>query len=251
MSQDEKSGVEPASSHGWEQNNMDARGLKVKGEAEVIFFDAAGTLIRLERPVGWHYAEIARRHGLGADEQRMDSAFRKVWARQRFRKASSGARADDDRAWWKKLALDVLRTATCSAPKIDQDAWFEELYWHFARPGVWFLYDDAERCLERLGGRFRLAIISNFDRRLRRILTDLGVAESFEHIFLSSEIGCEKPHPRIFQRALQGMNIAPRQCVHAGDDPARDWAGASAAGIAPFRLRRPLVNLDQLATRLT
>lgn len=225
---------------------MNAGSLEVKGEAEVIFFDAAGTLIQLERPVGWHYAEIARRHGLYADEERMDSAFRRVWGRQRFRRASPGAREDDDRAWWKKLALDVLRAATSSAPGIDQEAWFEELYWHFAKPGVWFLYDDAKRCLEQLAGRFRLAIISNFDRRLRRILADLGVAASFEQIFLSSEIGCEKPHPRIFQRALEGMNVAARRCVHAGDDPAKDWAGASAAGIAPFRLRRPLVNLDQL-----
>ena len=55
---------------------MDCGALKVKGEAEVIFFDAAGTLIRLARPVGWHYAEVARRHGLNADQQRMESAFR-------------------------------------------------------------------------------------------------------------------------------------------------------------------------------
>ena len=111
----------------------------------------------MKRPVGWHYAEIARRHGLYADEERMDSAFRRVWGMQRFRRASPGAREDDDRAWWKKLALDVLRAATSSAPGIDQEAWFEELYWHFAKPGVWFLYDDAKRCLEQIAGRFRLA----------------------------------------------------------------------------------------------
>ena len=132
---------------------MNAGSLEVKGEAEVIFFDAAGTLIQLQRPVGWHYAEIARRHGLYADEERMDSAFRRVWGMQRFRRASPGAREDDDRAWWKKLALDVLRAATSSAPGIDQEAWFEELYWHFAKPGVWFLYDDAKRCLEQLAVR--------------------------------------------------------------------------------------------------
>jgi hypothetical protein len=31
-----------------------------------------------------------------------------------------------------------------------------------------------------------------------------------------------------------------------GDDPERDWAGAAAAGIAVFRVRRPRVTLDDL-----
>jgi len=227
---------------------MDGGVMKVKGEeAEVIFFDAAGTLIRLERPVGWHYAEVARKHGLKADEERMESAFREAWRARPFRPASPGARKEDDRPWWRELALEVLRTAAPSAGKIDEDAWFEELYAHFAKPGVWVLYDDAMRCLDRLTGRFRLAVISNFDRRLRLVLEELGVAAKFEQIFISSEIGCEKPHPGIFQQALDVMGVEAGRCLHVGDDPERDWAGAAAAGIAVFQVRRPGVTLDDLA----
>lgn len=225
---------------------MDGKAMKVKGEAEVIFFDAAGTLIRLERPVGWHYAEVARKHGLKADEERMESAFREVWRARPFRSPSPGARKEDDRPWWRELALEVLRTAVPSPGKIDEDAWFEELYVHFAKPGVWVLYDDAMRCLDRLAGRFRLAVISNFDRRLRLVLGELGVAAKFEQIFISSEIGCEKPHPGIFQQALDVMGVEPGRCLHVGDDPERDWAGAAAAGIAVFQVRRPGVTLDHL-----
>lgn len=225
---------------------MDGGVMKVKGEAEVIFFDAAGTLIRLERPVGWHYAEVARKHGLKADEERMESAFREVWRARPFRSPSPGARKEDDRPWWRELALEVLRTAVPSPGKIDEDAWFEELYVHFAKPGVWVLYDDAMRCLDRLAGRFRLAVISNFDRRLRLVLEELGVAAKFEQIFISSEIGCEKPHPGIFQQALDVMGVEAGRCLHVGDDPERDWAGAAAAGIAVFQVRRPGVTLDHL-----
>ena len=225
---------------------MDGGVTKVKGEAEVIFFDAAGTLIRLERPVGRHYAEVARKHGLKADEERMESAFREVWRARPFRSPSHGAREEDDRPWWRELALEVLRTAAPSAGKIDEDAWFEELYAHFAKPGVWVLYDDAMRCLDRLAGRFRLAVISNFDRRLRLILEELGVAAKFEQIFISSEIGCEKPHPGIFQQALDVMGVEAGRCLHVGDDPERDWAGAATAGIAVFEVRRPGVTLDHL-----
>lgn len=228
---------------------MDVELWKVKGEADVIFFDAAGTLIRLARPVGWHYAQIARKYGLEADEARMESAFRDVWGSRPSRSPSPGPRHQDDRPWWRELALDVLHAASASAAKIDESAWFEELYAHFAEPGVWVLYDDAIRCLDRLAGRFRLAVISNFDRRLQRVLEDLGVAARFERLFISSEVGCEKPDPGIFQRALDVMDVAAERCLHAGDDPERDWAGAAAAGIAVFRVRRPRVTLDDLMVR--
>ena len=130
--------------------------------------------------------------------------------------------------------------------KFDERAWFEELYSRFSKPGVWVLYDDVVRCLDRLANRFRLAVVSNFDRRLRHILDDLGVASRFERLFISSEIGCEKPHPAIFRQALEVMEVEPERCLHIGDDPERDWAGAAAAGIAVFKLRRPEVSLDDL-----
>jgi putative hydrolase of the HAD superfamily len=241
-----KAGWEPASLHGWEWANMERQALKVKREATVIFFDAAGTLIHLKRSVGWHYAQVARRHGLEADEGRMESAFRDVWGARPLRPASLGGREQDDRPWWRELALDVLRTAVQSDGTFDQEAWFEDLYSHFSEPGVWVMYDDVGRCLDRLANRFRLAVISNFDRRLRRILEDLGIASRFERLFISSEIGCEKPHPAIFQQALEIMEVEAGRCLHVGDDPDRDWAGAAAAGIAVFELRRPGVTLDDL-----
>ena len=225
---------------------MDAALGKVKGEADVIFFDAAGTLIYLARPVGWHYALIARKYGLEVDEARLESAFREVWRARPARPPSSGPRDDDDRPWWRGLALDVLRAASPAASKIDGEAWFSELYMHFEQPGIWLLYEDARRCLDRLQGRSRLAVISNFDGRLRRVLGDLGVLAKFESLFISSELGCEKPDRAIFRKALESMNAGPGRCIHAGDDPERDWAGAAAFGLRVFRVTRPSVTLDTL-----
>ncbi len=225
---------------------MNAEVGQVKGEADVIFFDAAGTLIYLARPPGWHYALTARKFGLEVDEGRMESAFREVWKARPARPPSPGPRDDDDRPWWRALALEVLHVAAPSATQIDAQAWFDELYTHFAKPGVWLLYDDARRCLDRLMGRYRLAVISNFDGRLRRVLDDLGVAARFENLFISSELGCEKPAPAIFRQALGSMNAEPGRCIHAGDDPERDWAGAAAVGLEIFRVNRPTVTLDDL-----
>ncbi|HEY6676478.1 MAG TPA: HAD-IA family hydrolase, partial [Terrimicrobium sp.] len=82
--------------------------------------------------------------------------------------------------------------------------------------------------------------------RLRRVLDNLGVLAKFESLFISSELGCEKPARAIFRKALESMNTEPGKCIHAGDDPERDWAGAVAVGLRVFRVKRPSVTLDAL-----
>ena len=47
---------------------------------KTVFFDAAGTLIYLPRPVGEHYAEVAVRFGARWDPARVERAFRTAWA---------------------------------------------------------------------------------------------------------------------------------------------------------------------------
>ncbi len=44
-----------------------------------VFFDAAGTLIRLREPVGEAYARIAARHGIEVDPQSVETAFLQAW----------------------------------------------------------------------------------------------------------------------------------------------------------------------------
>jgi putative hydrolase of the HAD superfamily len=82
------------------------------------------------------------------------------------------------------------------------------------------------------------------------ILEQLGVTQFFSHIFLSSELGADKPDPLIYSRALQLSRFAPNETLHVGDDPVRDWQGAEAAGLSVFRLERPRNSLrDLLALR--
>jgi putative hydrolase of the HAD superfamily len=97
-----------------------------------------------------------------------------------------------------------------------------------------------------LHGRFDLVVISNFDGRLRMILEHLGVSKFFSHVFLSSELGADKPDPEIFLRALRLSNTQPNETLHVGDDPERDWKGATQVGLAVFHLERPRNSLRDL-----
>lgn len=196
--------------------------------------------------MGWHYAEAVRRHGASADEAALEESFRKVWRAQPSRAPSVLPREGDDKPWWKTVAVTVLRESTKLPVTFDEDAWFTDLYDHFAQPGVWQLYPDVLPTLERLQGRHRLAVISNFDGRLRRILANLEISSYFENLFISSEVGCEKPHQNIFHQALQSMEVSPSRALHVGDDPRFDQQGAEAAGLETFLLKRPEITLESL-----
>ena len=219
---------------------------------EVIFFDAAGTLIHLPRSVGEHYREVAARFGFAPDATALDREFRRAWKAAPERAATSGPRPDDDKGWWRDLVAAVFDAVLSPAEKqrFDLPAYFEAVYAHFAEPGVWAAYPDVAGALQSLrDAGYRLGIISNFDRRLRKVLADLGLAAYFEHIVISSEVGVDKPDARIFREATGLFHVSPEHALHVGDDPQKDW-GAGAAGLRVFRLERPGHTLHDVVTHL-
>ena len=215
-----------------------------------IFFDAAGTLIRLTKSVGTNYALVAEKQGLALDAAQLDRAFAAVWREMPMRPATGQPREDDDKGWWRDLVERLLDRVAPRVDPLDRDTFFEAAYGHFAEAGVWELYPEVPEVLEALAPRFELAVVSNFDGRLRVIFEHLSVSKYFRHLFISSELGADKPDPLIYRRALEISGFTAEQVLHAGDDPERDWAAASAAGLEVFRLDRPQNTLRDLLRML-
>jgi putative hydrolase of the HAD superfamily len=205
---------------------------------KAIFFDAVGTLFYLTKTVGDHYALVGSEVRLRLDAQDLDRAFYIAWKQMPPRAAIDGPRENDDKDWWRQLVELVLDQVAPSLSEYDRDNFFEIAYEHFAEAGVWELYPDVPDVLERLQPRFQLAVISNFDGRLRFILEHLRISKFFACLFISSEMGADKPDPEIFRRALKLMSLKPNQVLYVGDDPERDWKAATAAGLSIFRLDR-------------
>jgi putative hydrolase of the HAD superfamily len=218
---------------------------------KAILFDAAGTLFFLTKTVGDHYAYVGREVGSNLDAQELDRAFHTAWKQMPQRPAIHGPRENDDKAWWRELVGRVFDQVAPSLSGFDRDNFFEVAYEHFAEAGVWELYPEVSDVLEHLAPRFHLAVISNFDGRLRLILQHLGILKFFANVFISSEIGADKPDPEIYRRALEFMHLKPSEVLHVGDDPERDWNAASAAGLSVFRLHRPKNSLCDLLEMLT
>ena len=218
---------------------------------KAIFFDAVGTLFRLTKTVGDHYAYVGREVGLDLDAQNLERAFHTAWKRMPQRAAIDGPREDDDKGWWRGLVYLVLDQVAPSLSEFDRDNFFEIAYQHFAEAGVWELYPEVPGILEQLQPHFQLAVVSNFDGRLRLILQHLDISKFFPNVFVSSELGADKPDSEIYRRALMLMKLKPDEALHVGDDPKRDWEAASAAGLSIFRLERPRNSLRDLLVFLT
>jgi len=234
-----RQGRKPVAVHRVQERHSDMRELKV------IFFDAAGTLIHLPRGVGFHYATVAARRGWEIDPVTIGRAFGAAWKAMPSPLAGREPRGDDDRGWWRDLVWEVLDQ--CAAPfDVDRAAYFDELYAEFARPGIWALFPEVLEVLDLLAPHYQLAVLSNFDGRLRTVLAHLGILDRFSTVVISSEAGADKPDPLIFARAANLAQVAPNEALLAGDDLEHDVVGAQRAGWHAFHVDRPQITLRDL-----
>ncbi len=81
--------------------------------------------------------------------------------------------------------------------------------------------------------RAKLVLVSNATSRLLSDLRRLGIAEDFDYIINSSEVGFAKPDPNIYSAALDTVGAAPGQALFI-DDNAGHVAAATRLGIAGY-----------------
>jgi len=62
-----------------------------------------------------------------------------------------------------------------------------------------------------------IAMLSNIDDRLARLIRDFGLYEPFDPCLLSCEIGLEKPDPKIYDVLLKKMNLPAKEIVFIDD----------------------------------
>lgn len=97
------------------------------------------------------------------------------------------------------------------------------------------LASTTHALLETLRDRgLKLGLVSNAldpPYFLHRDLEQLGVAQRLDVAVFSSEVGWRKPHPAVFERALDALGVMPGDALFVGDTLATDVAGAAALGM--------------------
>lgn len=196
---------------------------------QAVTFDVGGTLIECRPSVGHIYAQEAARYGFtGICPELLNRRFAAAW---RSLKGFQHTRSQ-----WCALVDETFRGLTERRPS---ETFFPQLFNRFADADSWHVYDDVLPVLDSLASRgLKLGIISNWDDRLRPLLSRLRLDKYFETIVVSCEIGPPKPAAATFDAAASRLQIPPGAILHIGDSLEMDVVGARAAGLQALWLQR-------------
>ncbi len=159
-------------------------------------------------------------------------------------------KATDDSYWGDLTSPDypaLARQVAADKGLSITDSQAEELWRTWNLGGVFLgrqLYPGVAETLRWLKDReYRIGSVTNRGlggEPFREELRHHGVLDIFEVLSISCEVGYLKPHPRIFEHALEALGVDPADTVMVGDSLRADVAGARALGMAAVWKRNHL-----------
>lgn len=131
----------------------------------------------------------------------------------------------------RQLGLELNPELIERVMELEQDGWIGSVH----------VGPDVVATLKAIRGEgLKLGLVSNaayLPRLMQRQLTALGLAEYFDGITFSSAIGWRKPHPAIYQDALDKIGVKPAAAVFVGDRVKEDVRGPQRLGMKAVLLR--------------
>ena len=98
--------------------------------------------------------------------------------------------------------------------------------------GHWFI-PGAEELLETLASRYDLYLATNGTAAVQHARLDsAGIRRYFKGVFISEEVGADKPSPEYFHRCMDAIpGFDPAAAIMVGDSLTSDIRGGQNAGI--------------------
>lgn len=217
-----------------ERGDRPVRATRRPGGAPLrgVSFDATGTLFACPRR-GEIYAEVLARHGLELAAGDIETVFVTAWSELDCRLGRGEDRysshPEGARGFWRELLERSCALLGRQAPGPFAAA---ELFARFERADAWELRPRAREVVAELRRRgLRVAVTSNWDRRLPRVLANLGLGGDIDAVICSEDVGSAKPAETIFLAACRALELEPASVLHVGDGKIEDREGAVAAGL--------------------
>lgn len=202
-------------------------------DLDLVLFDLAGTIIQPDPPVEIQYESEAR------ELLPSEHIPPRRTIRERFRVAFKslgpyddelryGTTASEGFFFWKRVIGSVFPTA-------DEDQLqllTERLYEQFKHQTAWKILSGAKPVLERVSsGPINVGLLTNWDRRCRELVENLNLTNYFDELFISSEIGQEKPDPGFFMKPVKHFDTRPNRSLMVGNKPEVDLEPARDIGM--------------------
>lgn len=102
---------------------------------------------------------------------------------------------------------------------------------------IFTLNENVEKIIKKLKRNFKLVLLSNTDVwHFEYIKNKYKIIDTFDDYVLSYEVGCRKPNPLIFLKALKKAKASPFNCLYF-DDILEFVYAARLLGINAFRYK--------------
>jgi HAD superfamily hydrolase (TIGR01549 family) len=188
-------------------------------ELRFVFFDVGNTLLFPNR-ARILAALPADRHPTLEQWQALERRTKKE-----FDEGMVGGRVDHS-FWW------TFHTYLLEEVNLLEDGLRDVLIENTQKSANWDeILPGTREAIERIGGDYSTAVISNADGKIEEVLRRRGIADCFKSITDSGIVGQEKPHPAVFQAALRAMQAQAAQSLYVGDVYSVDYVGARNAGM--------------------
>lgn len=198
---------------------------------EVIFFDVGDTLIRAHPSWAAVYREGLLEFGIEASEKDLERALLEEIKAGAWWMSEEPFEASEENSYARIRQFDLAVLARIGHVDVDDEA-IRRIEGAFAKRSAWYVFPDVMPALETLrAAGIRMGVISNFVWGGTELIHDLELARHFEALTVSARVGFQKPHPGIFQHALESLNVAPASAMHIGDSYKADVLGARRMGI--------------------
>ena len=206
---------------------------------KAVFFDLYNTLARFHPLREQIQVQAARDFGLELDPAAIVRGYVQAdhfMTHQNARQHIQRMAADERKAFFAEYERLILVAAG-----VDASLELAGMVWARVRevPSSLAPFDDSLPTLQAVKARgLTVGLISNIYQDLADLCQRLGMAPYLDFMVSSQSAGAEKPHPRIFQAAIEKAGVHPSEAIHIGDQYHGDVVGARGVGIHPILLDR-------------
>ena len=202
---------------------------------KAVFFDADDTLFRVRESVGYHYVPILAKHGLHYTQAEIDTVTPSAWKAIEEDyyniKEHYHTSHERDATIWRRYLEQVLSSLNINTISNDFEALFSDIHDHFAKGDSRELRDFVVDFLYELDQRsFATGVLTNNDRRIHKLIPDLGISQHLDYVFCAGDLGFRKPSQEVFREISKRILVSPEKILYIGDSLDADYHGARNAG---------------------
>ncbi|MDQ3689478.1 MAG: HAD-IA family hydrolase [Chloroflexota bacterium] len=195
-----------------------------------VFLDIGDTVMRPNPSWEHVYAMAFGEFGFQVDMDDLHAALRRAYHHGGWG-MDGGFDPTEETSFQRTVEIDAAAIAELGLEPMPE-AFYRRLNELFMVTSHWHIFPDAYPALIALKERgLIVGAVSNWVWNLPELLHALDLVSHFDFIAASARIGFEKPHPRIFQWALDQADVPADTVIHVGDHLDADVAGARDVGI--------------------